>query len=925
MTNVFDVIELPKLRLKDTTPTPVYQSFARVISQHFGNISQNLLNSLDTLQRTRDKLMTSTNPDIVIPAATEYYNYLAMLTQRLQSTTLNVNFTWTDTFKKAPVASQLINYEMACVLYNGAVVHFNSASACFKEDIKAAIDHLKLAASFFAEIGKVTARNDKQITALDLKPESSKAMSQLCLYAAQYLYYSRSKLENRSVPIQLKLGSGLYKLSIIAREALKQVKANMDKSEYAVIVMFIKSTVSEVQLQIADHEAEEELKYGEQITRTQDAIQSFESIAKMKELPKEYRSLFDTTLRDLKAKLAEYVHSNDTVYFQPVPESSLLEYPEATILAKPMSIPVMENNPFKELLPLKIRASYNSYMAKATKVIEDTKRIAPELTQKGNDNIKNMKLQELIEIMNNPDGIPADMAKFAEEYSSTNQFKKINDSIALMEHTTSKNDALMDEIKKRFDAEALKDNDGILKYGNYWKIPLTSNQADKINGIREIETLITTRKRSDVGTISKFRINREMLETLGKGMEALHTLFPGPDEIKMAKDIIVRLETLRGEWEQLVTERDELLQMMLQNADTQEEKLIDELNTSADQVGVVQKYTTRLNELTQEMQNSFNQQKDLFNRIMVEYNELQLSLGTKMVELSTNIDKINSAMNTSRELRDELALSISEHSAIYSKIISLQSSVFNFCDNHAFEAEQLMKQLDSAKAPYTNQSTTYLQTGESSHTAPKKAPPLPPKTSAPPPMQPSQYPQTYSPQSKYQTSPYQPNVYSQQPGVPPVNQTTPPAHRPAAGYPQQSRKSVNAGYPQQRTTSPTTFPQQANNYPGQRAVAPSAYPQQVNGYPPQRAVGYPPATSPGGYPQQRSSSAGYPYAQPVTTGYGYAQNPYARQSAGYPQQPYGYQQHLTQEQFARQMQSQRTAANYAKYGYVQQPTGPTYK
>ncbi|BFU22202.1 hypothetical protein EHI8A_037210 [Entamoeba histolytica HM-1:IMSS-B] len=862
MTQLFDLISFPPLKLKDTTNVPIYQALTRVISSQFGTVYPSIQPSLKLIENLRDKLVNSNNPEIIIKSGTDYYNYLNLLVHRidLNSNPLQITFKWSDTFKKdnSSSSSSLIYFELANVLYNVAVSHILLCISLFKIQIQPAINHLKSAAYIFNEILKVISGNEKQITLLDIHPDVLKTLNQFCILSIQYLFYQKSKQENKTQTTQLKLGAGVYRLSLLVHESLKISKEFFSRPIYAVICMFLRIVVSEVQLQISSHNAKEELKYGEQIARTMIVINDLESISHLKELPKEYKGSCDNIIKSLKADLAQYEKDNNEIYFQNIPEPNELEYPEATILAKPNPISQIENNPFKELLPLKIRTSFSNYIIKAKQVIDDTKKISPAATKTGNDYLARIKLNELIQVITSPDIVPSDIEKFIKEFSETKQYSKLKESLDIIKQTTEKNDNMIKEIRQRFDEEALKDQDGIMKYRNYWNIPLVSNQQDKINRIREIDNFITTSKRNDIDSITKMKLNDEMLSLFEQGVNELIKFFPTKEEKETVLPIIKTLEEEKSEWENIINDREELLQLILNSAMIQESELIDELNSSDNQAGVVEKYTKKLVALTSQMQQSFDNQQTLLKSIDKNKSEIQIILGSKAIELNTNINKIYNAMKVVGELRDEIAQSMSYHAFILSKITTLQNDIFTFCDKHSFEVQDLLRRLESAKIKPLSNSAPQFQFNTQ-----KPLPPPPAKPSLSLSSQqefntqkplPTPLPKSVSSVGYANGYPPQPSLYSSSQQYPPSQYTN--LNSSCGTTNGRSIQQPNVVYSSYQSTQnpyvmnhPTT-PYTQNNYPIQQPY----YRQPSQGYPPQQ-INQPNYSAPG-YSAQ--TATGYP-------------------------------------------------------------------
>ncbi|ELP88100.1 hypothetical protein EIN_222530 [Entamoeba invadens IP1] len=872
MTNILDVIPFPIFRLKQTTSAQIYQPIVRAISAQFGTISQNITNTVGAMQKSRDQLVTTTNADLVIKSSIEYYNNLHNLSQRVALSSINVQFSWTDTVKKEQTSCYLFCFETANVLYNVGVAHMILARQNFRTDLKDAIEHIKNAAFCFSEASNAVVGNERVVNCLDIMPEATKALSSFCMLAVQYMYYQKAILESRSETIQMKLASGVYKVAVVMKDTTKAAKQCIPHHIYASSMAFEKLCVADVQRHIAAVDAKENLKYGEQISRMMWAIDNIDAASRTKDLPKEFKGTFDTVLKTFKAELTQMQKDNDEVYMQNIPEAASLEYPEATVLAKEQAFQFEGENPFKELLPLKIRAAYNQYMAKAKKVIDDTKLTTPASTKAGEDYLERIKLKEVIEIVKNPQRIPSDVEKFATEFGNLKQFDKLQESMEMMNKSTQKNDDLIAEIKHRLDEEALKDNDGIVKYRNYWTINLASNQHSLIAKIREVDNLVSQSKRSDVETSSKMKLNADILNIIQRGKEGVAQFFPTKEETERAMPIIVRMEELKGEWEQLIIDRNDLLQTLLCGAEAQESNLIDELNKTSNQEGVVNNYSEQLKTLVAQMQKSFDLQTELLGKITSEHAELQLVLGEKVVELNVNIDKIHSAMKAAGEIRDEVSSSISNHSFVLQKLIELKQEVFTFCERHAFDVDDLLKKLQSANVQ-----------PQQPNVPTKQLPPLPPKQPAVQPQYqqpqypPQQYPQYSQPQQRQQQPYQQPMTASSYQQCPQRNYASQPQ--------QQQFTQSQRQYPQQQVYGQQQYAQQ--QYTQQSQFIQSQYQQRPTQYQQPYAQYKQPQQ-----PQQQMQQSYNPYVKSTQQG----------GSQQYPMSPYGTSQ---QQQFAQQMQQQK--------------------
>ncbi|KAL7712148.1 BRO1 domain-containing protein [Entamoeba marina] len=921
MSKPFDIIFFPQLKLKECAAVDLSYSLNRVVASKYGSVSPSIGSALQNLSSLRQTIFNTKSPKVIVTTSIDYYNQLYTLTQRINvtPTAFQINFLWSDSFKKR---------FKSCISF---YCHILLANDCFQSSLKEAIDLLKTAAFMFEEIDRITSMDERMMLTIDLQHDVIVALKQWCLFVVQYFYYKKAIQENRSESIQLKIASGAFIMCNKVEDLFKKNKQIIPRQLYHEFRAFNYLSFADIQLHIGQHEADDELEYGNQISRMKEIVNKLQIVTRSGELTKDIKSSIDTVLKYIKNELNENEKLNDTVYYKPIPEFISLPLPESTNLAKPTPFPPLENNPFKELLPLRVRSNYMKYTSSAARILEDTKKVTPSMTKHGEDFINGLKIEQLIDIICGANKVPGDIRKIAEEFNRVKQYSKLQETFSFVEQSSEKNEKILNEIKHRLDTEAIKDNEAILKYSNLYTINLASRQTSLINQIRNVEKLVIDGKRNDNDTTCKLKAHAEMLQTLEMGVEGLMIFFPTDEETERAKPIAEDLKTLKKNWEELLTDREVLLKTILVKADSNESKLIDELNESNDQITIVEKYNKELNNLTSGMQLSFDTQESLLTQIKTKYGELQMELGGKAIELDSNIDRIYAAIKAASEIKDELSSSISFHSHTFSQLNNTKSAVFTFCDKHCYESDELLKSLSSRQNPpdhrYSNSNPQQQYSGYAQSSKPLPNPYAQPSKPTPNPYTQSTQPPTTQPPTHQRTPTGYPSVphqsYTQSQGYP---FQSPYQQQYSSNYPQQRKsneyKSVS---PQQKPLPSTPAGQQKRNStqvqqpPGYKQTG---YPQQQpQGYPQQQPKGYP-QQQPQGYPQQRGypqQPQNYPTQQPQ----GYPQQRgYPQQSQGYPQQPQGYpQQPKGYPQQPKGYPQQPQGYPQQPQGYPQQPQG----
>ncbi|XP_043273287.1 tyrosine-protein phosphatase non-receptor type 23 isoform X2 [Venturia canescens] len=402
-------------------PTAFGPKLKQYIRDFYNEDPESYSNEIHQLEKLRAMVV---RPSIAVTDCTllqKYYCQLHFLQSRFPmgaDEAAAVTFTWTDAYGNMVCSSANIRFEIMSILYNIGAVHTQMGARIERtsaEGMKMACAHFQCAAWAFEHL-----HIHSNVLSLDLAPELTSFMHQLCLAQAQECILEKSMLDNRKPTIVAKVAKQIIDYYSQSLATLEPNNSEDNPIADTVGSKIYKNWKRYVKFKRAYHlavtqlyqglAAEEQQKMGERVafynaslTALNEARSMYASakgtmgIAGEKEAIEEALT-FTNDVIEGKRKAAK--NENEFIYHEEVPEKDVLPTINGASLVK--GIPFSVNDPevsgpdiFARLVPMKVHEASSLYSEEKAKILRSVGTKIEEHDQHLDTYLASLKLQHL--------------------------------------------------------------------------------------------------------------------------------------------------------------------------------------------------------------------------------------------------------------------------------------------------------------------------------------------------------------------------------------------------------------------------------------------------------------------------------------------------------------------------------------------------
>uniref|UniRef100_A0A0K2T5I2 Programmed cell death 6interacting proteinlike [Bombus terrestris] n=1 Tax=Lepeophtheirus salmonis TaxID=72036 RepID=A0A0K2T5I2_LEPSM len=837
--------------IKKTTNIDVTKSIKSAIKSTSALSSDQIDSILREFQNLRVKAIKvhSTGADPSLDSVARYYDQLASLESKIPIQEVQISFKYKDAFDKGSIFGGRIGlsvtsllYEKIGTLFNLAALHANSAAEQNLGDndgLQSALKKLQIAGGLFIYLKQSAVGMIQQDPTPDLEPDTLGVLADLMLAEAQEVVALKAINGNMKSLTLSKLCEQVDEYySITLCNMQKENLKNLWDSNWIAHVSAKQAFYVGLAHYYLGKVAMEEMKVGHAIARLQHSETLLKgAINRSGSIGGDFPAKVKQFLLRAQNELQEVKKDNDFIYHERVPEISSMEAPSKASVAKlvPFSFETRycagEKDLFQDLMPVQIQHAINTFESrKGDKSNQELCKLkgATELL---NDLLASLNLPAAIEETSG-DSLPSSLIEKSNAVVQAGGLDSIEGKMKEIPFLLQRNLEILNECDRMIKEEEASDNQLRQQFKEKWtRTPSSKLSSLLLANSQKYHTLIDNASNADELVKTKYAENKEGIELLSKGPDALRSIIPpyNTPKFNFGNPAVAQLKALMREVDAVKSERAEIensVKSPIMNMKSIFESVfmqkgsIDEMNIS----------TSALSEtfgpLETRISDNLTRQEKLITEIQKNY---ELLVSDSEGQQKQPRDELLKKLATAHDGFFTLSDNIKEGSKFYNDftnmLVNFQSKVSDFCFARKTEKEELLKDLTSGMAslglndqgnitvPAHHNQGTPDRPPRKVDTAPPRPPPpqIPTETAATPmPMtMPAPNPYAGAPGPfPQQGMPQQPLPYPTQPGagmpfMHPMPYYMPPA--PHAYFPGYS--SYPTSYPNQ----PYPFPQNPPN------------------------------------------------------------------------------------------------------------------
>jgi len=670
-----------------------------------------------------------------------YYEQLCNAASRFpvgkkKSSGANVQFRWNGAFqKKTKKSFYSLFEERVVVLFNIAGQHTAVAVNIDRSDTKGLQDvarHFRIAAGTYQSIRKMIAEHDEEADAFSKVKDFEKEVLEMCeglsLACAQSCFYEKAVAANMSPKTLAQLAMGCYKsyeaaASKAESASLSEWKSKIELQRYSFEAAghFWKSKIEKA---AADQEGS---GYGVEVARlgtALDLLQKATDIADADKSDWEGKEDVMESVEKLKKKVKgifdDALETNNSVYFDIVPDASELEEVDAKILAKPIPFDILNeldnkhsDDLFRAIVPPVVSEAAVEFASMLEKLVEETKASVRESGDMAKGTLASLGLPAALEADEGRAGMSdALCAKINSSRAQSGGMRGIEGKLMQAERSVETATSALERIRRALDEEAAEDSRYRRQHAHRWNRSRSDSVASSYRAdLASYVSKVRGAKMANGRIRNRLVANRGKLALLEKTDAELNALFPAAVEASgdaRASKERLSLQRLLVDVTKMLDKRDSCLKEIAEAA-----KSVDIVQimtkrgaikaTESGSIIIRDKDTlfatelSKFDALAKEVKESVESQKGLIERIVnanaTYQSARKTSSATKKREAV--LQRIQIALIESNEIADHLREGVEFFQTLEDRIHVLESSVKDFASQRARDARDLSRDIAS--------------------------------------------------------------------------------------------------------------------------------------------------------------------------------------------------------------------------------------
>ncbi|EKE37806.1 hypothetical protein ENUP19_0046G0090 [Entamoeba nuttalli] len=664
--------EFPVIPMRKSDPADVTYAFTYALQNCV--LEKKAMLALQSLSQLRQQIISVEPSQQLRDVSWKYYQYLNQLSGRV---TINLQFTWYDTYlqedsKPKKFIYSTLDFEKANVMYNMGCCCMALGSSFSKttdaDSLKSAVQSFQQAAGAFQKAGDCA-----QLCAAssgDLHPRRLQTLTTLALGCAHLIMHINAAAQGKSESLQTKLAAAAANQLIPSVEAFKTFYKITVGFNFLSNFIIIKDYAIYCVQTLAAKGAEEKMEYGEQVKRLKWAMKAMYQACNMA-----YSSANKDALKKIyteaKAAYTQAEKNNNNIYMNNLPRRRDLPPITEVLAAKPIELETIENI-FDNILPANLSKALNEYNTKAQVILNDSKKVCESKTNEGNRIINSLK--------GNSCDIPQDIIINANRLKQLNTYNSICQQIEFITTIDAETTASFEKGITALDSEAAEERRLRGQYPYQWK--RTASEMAAYNYRRESEKYRASLKQAkniDDNMINKFRQFENDIKLLCEGN--IQQLFGTSN---------INIEQTEVKWKEIIQERQNALENMIKIYEKNEKE----------KVGII-KGGNGSNQCVINLLKEFDNTKNIIQQSLFKQNNLfrEINNGNRPAAITGMVQRLRVAINAADEILKTLPQSIQFHRDAKNKIDSFQNECIKFQNQRQQEALSMVRSITGNSQP----------------------------------------------------------------------------------------------------------------------------------------------------------------------------------------------------------------------------------
>jgi programmed cell death 6-interacting protein len=753
-----------------------------------------------------------------------YYDQLVSLETKIPAQELQIPFKYKDAFDKGSIFGGRMSltltslaFEKVCTLFNIAALQSGiAASQSLENDdgLKMATKLFQQSAGIFNQLKALAPAAIPQEPTVDLTSEVLTILSNLMVAQAQEIFVMKAIKDSMKDIIIAKLACQAEELyADVLRGMQKESVRNVWDKEWVATIAGKQAGFHAMTQLYQSLECRASGKYGEEISRLQNAVELFKACHSRSGKPHLFEEFFGRAQRNL----TETKKDNDMIYNEMIPDIKNLNPPGKAQLAKaiPPSDRLSTNfkDMFVELVPVALHQAITASEARKNEIVNAEVMKLREATQMLNSTLASLNLPAAIETTASGSGLPPSLLEKSREVRDNGGADAIRNLIKQLPESLDRNREILEESERLLNEERDSDNQLRGQFKERW----SRTPSDKLTEMFRSNTskyreIITNAINANNILCGKFDSNLHNIEILSKSPEEINSSVPCGNGVAISDcSSVQRLRGLLDTVETIKAERD-VIESELKSATVdmkdqflsalQQDGAINEPAISVSSIGLV------LGPLQNQVQDSIQRQHSLISDIQAAHAQFTNETGAGTGSRDQLLSQLATAYDVFIELQNNLREGTKFYNDLTQLLVVFQNKISDYCFARKTEKDELLKDLTQESSRVAPAATPTVPAHHTNPSPPQQSPsnvPYPSQmhgmpvpygatpaapypTYVPPPM-----PQGFNP---YATLPYPNTPYNYQ-GFP---QGPPPQHYgtyPGSYAHQQQQPPNQGGYPRQ--------------------------------------------------------------------------------------------------------------------------------